>query len=224
MTSGVRRHDSFIRKLRRQPLLRKLWSSHQLQLRVADAACPVPATTLEIGIDNFQHLSRFEQTTSWLTRENFLSLSRKHCEQQDCYIVTVVDAEGPLLGYGMAQANAVESRFLEVDQRVQWSEGTGTMFTGFVHPAARGRGIHTVLLVARINLLIRDCGMRWAVCAADADNFAAIRSLRRTTRLAAILQTRFRLGYPLRAVSVVDPTFKAHFLDAARGEASDSHS
>jgi len=224
MTSGVRRHDSFIRKLRRQRLLRKLWSSRHLQLRVADAACPVPATTLEIGINNFQHLSRFEQSTSWLTRENFLSLSRKHCEQRDCYVVTVVEAQSPLLGYGMAQANDVESRFSEVDQRVRWPKSTGTMFTGFVHPKARGRGIHSVLLVARINLLIRECGMRWAVCAVDADNVAAMQSLRKTTRLAAVLETRFRLGFPRRAVSVIDPTFDAQFLDAPCREASDSHS
>lgn len=225
MTSRVQGHHPFIFKLKRQPFVRKLWSNRQLYLRVADTVCTVPTTTLEVGINDFRHLSRFEQTTSWLTRDDFLALSRKHCEQRDCFILTVVDAQGPLLGYGMAQANAVESRFSEVEQRVSWPGGTGTMFSGFVHPSARGRGIHSMLHLARIRFLIRECGMRWAVGAVEADNVSAMHSSQKTTnfRLAAILETRFRLGVPLRAVSVIDPTFDAQFLDAPLREASGSH-
>jgi ribosomal protein S18 acetylase RimI-like enzyme len=225
MTSDVQGHDSFIFKLKRQPFVRKLWSSRQLYLRVADTALTIPATTLEVGINDFQHLSRFEQTTSWLTREDFLSRSRKHCEQRDCYIFSVVDAKGPLLGYGMAQANAVESRFSEVEQRVRWPRGTGTMFSGFVHPSARGRGIHSMLHVTRISFLIRDCKMHWAVGAVEADNVSAMHSSQKTPnfRLAAILETRFRVGFPLRAVTAIDPTFDAQFLDAPLREASGSH-
>lgn len=226
MTSGVQGHDSYIFKLKRQPFVRKLWSNRQLYLRVADAVCTVPTTTLEVRINDFQHLSRFEQTTSWLTRDDFLSLSRKHCEQGDCYILTIADTQGPLLGYGMAQANASESHFSEVDQRVRWPDRTGTMFSGFVHPSARGRGIHSVLHVARINFLIRECGMRWAVGAVEADNISAMQSSKKTTnfRLAAILETRFRLGFPQRAAFPMDPSFHAQFLDAPRREASGSHS
>ena len=226
MTPGVPRHASFIWKLRRQPFVRTLWSNRQLCLRVADTVCAAPATTLEFGINDLQHLSRFEQTTSWLTRDDFLSLSRKHCEQRDCYIITVVDAQGPLLGYGMAQANAVESHFSEVDQRVRWPDRTGTMFSGFVHPSARGCGIHSMLHVARINFLICECGMRWAVGAVEADNVSAMHSSQKTTnfRLAAILETRFRLGFPLRAATAIDPTFDAQFLDAPLREASGSRS
>ena len=225
MSSGVPRHDSLIRKIRRQPLVRKIWSDRRLHLLVTDATCSAPATTLEIGINNFQHLSRFEQTTSWLTRDVFLSLSRRHCERRDCYIFTVADAHGPLLGYGMAEANAIQSRYTEVDQRVRWPKGTATLFSDFVHPEARGRGIHSVLQAARINFLIREAGMRWIVSAVEADNLSAMRSARKTSfRFAATLETRFRLGFHLCAVSVIDPTFDAQFLDDPRYEVNDSYS
>jgi len=225
MTSSLPRRETFIWRLKRQPLFRKGWSTRQLHLLVVDAPCSAPAAALEVGINNFQHLDRFEQTTSWLTRDAFLSFARRHCERRDCYIFTVVDARGPLLGYGLAQANAIESRFSEVDQRVRWPQRTATLFTDFIHPAARGRGLHSVLQAARINFLFRETGMRWIVSAVEADNFPAMQSSRKTGfRLAATLETRFRLGLRRCSASVVDPTFNAQFLDDPRYKASDSHS
>jgi hypothetical protein len=90
------------------------------------------------------------------------------------------------------------------------------MYGGFVHPHARGRGVHDILRAARINFLIGERGMRWVVGAVEADNSSAMQSTRKASyfRRVATLRTRYRFGFPTRSVTVVDRTFDAEFLDA----------
>jgi GNAT superfamily N-acetyltransferase len=207
---------SLLLRLTNHPLARKAWSDRQLNLFVAEANCPIPTNALQIRVNDFDHINRFEQTTSWLTRDGFISFASEHCARPDCYIFTVADADGPLLGYALAEANALQSDFGEVDQSVRWRKLTATMYGGFVHPQARGRRIHDVLRAARINFLIGERGMRWVVGAVEADNSSAMQSTRKAGyfRMVATLRTRYRLGIPSRSVTVIDKTFDAEFVDA----------
>lgn len=206
-------YDSFLVKLKKQPLVRKAWSDKELNLFYADHVCTAPATRLKVGINDFEHIRRFEQTASWLTRDSFLSFAKDNCDQPNRYILTVADADGPLLGYSLAEADSVQSDFGAVEQCVRWPRGTATLFGSYVHPRARGHGIHNILRIARINFMIGELGMSWAVGAVEGDNLSAMRSALKASyfKMFATLRTRYRLGFAKRSVQVIDNAFKAEY-------------
>lgn len=205
----------FIDKLRRQPAVVRLWSERTLHLFATDSAGDGALEALDIRINDADHIHRFEQTVSWLTRAEFIAQYDRRIKMPGMFIFTVANADGPLLGYGIAHAGTIESVYTHVDQRVIWSERTGTIYGGFIHPAARGRRLHAALQAARVRYLIADCGMRWVVSGVTSDNPAALRSAKVTkSSPVADLTTKYRFGRASKSVIRHSSGFVADFVDA----------
>ena len=208
--------NGVLAKIARQPVVVRLWSDHILHLFAADAPGAGAPADLDIRINDMAHVERFEQTAPWQTREDFSAGARRRIEEGATLLFTVAHADGPLLGFGLAQPNATDTLYTHVGQRVVWPERTATMYGGYIHPMARGRGLHAALQIARIHHLVGTLGMRWVVSAVVSDNAAALSSAGKTNaRAVALLRTRRRLGLRTMTAERIDPTFDAHFVDAA---------
>ncbi|MBB4632618.1 GNAT family N-acetyltransferase [Sphingosinicella soli] len=208
-------------KIARQPVVVRLWSDHTLHLFAADAPGAGAPDTLDIRINDMAHVERFEQTEPWQSRDDFIAAARQRIETGTSLLFSVAHADGPLLGFGIAQPNARETLYTHVGQRVLWPERTATMFGGYIHPMARGRGLHTALQTARIHYLVGTLGMRWVVSAVVSDNAAALASAGKTNaHPVAILNTRRRLGRARMTARRLDPAFDAKFVDAQQEDAA----
>nr|ART36151.1 B351 [uncultured bacterium] len=208
--------NGVLAKIVRQPAVVRLWSDHILHLFAADTPGAGAPADLDIRINDMAHVERFEQTVPWQTREDFIANARRRIEEGTPLLFTVAHAEGPLLGYGLAQPNATDTLYTHVGQRVVWPERTATMYGGYIHPMARGRGLHAALQAARIHHLIGTLGMRWVVSAVVSDNTAALASAGKTNaRPVALLRTRRRFGLATMTAERLDPAFGAQFVDAA---------
>jgi L-amino acid N-acyltransferase YncA len=207
--------DSIISKILRQPAIVRLWSDHALHMFASDTPGTGAPAEFDIRINDMSHVRRFEQTVPWQTREDFISAAERRIAEGKTLLFTVAAADGPLLGYGLAHPNAEDTLYTHVGQRVLWPERTATLYGGYVHPMARGHGLHTALQRARIRYLIADLGMRWTVSAVVSTNAAALASARKSgARLVAVLHTRRRLGMARMTAERIDPAFDARFVDA----------
>jgi L-amino acid N-acyltransferase YncA len=208
--------DGILSKIARQPAVVRLWSDHALHLFAADTPGIGAPADLDVRVNDMNHVRRFEQTVSWQTREDFIAAAERRLAEGKTLLFTVAAADGPLLGYGLAHPNAEETTYTHVGQRVLWPERTATLYGGYVHPMARGHGLHTALQRARIRYLIADLGMRWTVSGVVSTNLAALASARKAgVRPVALLHTRRRLGMARMTAERIDPAFDARFVDAA---------
>jgi RimJ/RimL family protein N-acetyltransferase len=208
--------DGILSKIARQPAVARLWSDHALHLFAADTPGADAPADLDVRINDMSHVRRFEQTVPWQTREDFVSAAEQRLAEGRTLLFTVAAADGPLLGYGLAHPNSEDTIYTHVGQRVVWPERTATLYGGYVHPMARGHGLHTALQLARIRYLIAELGMRWVVSGVVSTNLAALASARKSgLRPVALLRTRRRLGTARMTAERIDPTFDARFVDAA---------
>ena len=207
--------DSILSKIARQPAVVRLWSDHRLHLFASDAPGPGAPVEFDIRVNDMSHVRRFEQTVPWQTRVDFISSAERRLAEGKTLLFTVAAADGPLLGYGLAHPNAEETTYTHVGQRVLWPERTATLYGGYVHPMARGRGMHTALQLARIHYLIAELGMRWTVSGVVSTNAPALASARKSgSRPVALLHTRRRFGTARMTAERLDPAFDARFVDA----------
>lgn len=208
--------DGIFSKIARQPAVVRLWSNRALHLFAADTPGDGAPADLDIRVNDMNHVRRFEQTVPWQTHEDFVSAAERRIAEARTLLFTVAAADGPLLGYSLAHPNAEDTTYTHVDQRVFWPERTATLYGGYVHPMARGQGLHTALQQARIHHLITNLGMRWVVSGVVSTNLAALASARKSgLRPVARLRTRRRLGMARMSAERIDPAFDARFVDAA---------
>lgn len=208
------RADALMSKLGRQPAVARIWSNRALTIYATSSAGTPPLPDFDIRINDLDHIDRFEQTVSWLSRDEFVSAARKRIAGGGL-VFTCADRAGPLLGYGYAHPDANETTYTHVGQRVIWPAHTGTIHGGFVHPSARGRAMHAALQAARVHHLVSTCGMRWVVSGVASDNAAALASVAKTElRPVARLSTQRRLGQVDMQAERIDPAFDAVFPDA----------
>lgn len=200
-------------KVRQQPIAVRLWSNRMLHL-LGSSDVPETDQTLDIRINDFGHIERFEQTVSWLSRQTFIEENRRRIAE-GTLVFTLADDEGPLLAYGFAHRDTPQSVFPYVNQRVVWPPATGTIYGGFVHPSARGRGLHGSLQTARIAHLVGECGMKHVVSGVTGDNASAMASAQKAgLQPIADLCTRYRLGKPTKSVVRHRHDFNAGYPDA----------
>jgi len=208
--------NSILSKIARQPAVVRLWSDRALHLFAADMPGTGAGADLDVRINDMNHVRRFEQTVPWQTREDFIAAAERRLTEGRTLLFTVAAADGPLLGYGLAHPDAEETTYTQVGQRVLWPERTATLYGGYVHPMARGRGLHTALQLARIHHLIAERGMRWTVSGVISTNAPALASARKAgLRPVALLRTRRRLGMTRMTAERIEPAFDARFADAA---------
>lgn len=206
--------DGILSKIARQPVVVRLWSDRALHLFAADTPGPGAPAGMDVRVNDMNHVRRFEQTVPWQTREAFIASAERRIAGGTTLLFTVAADDGPLLGYGLAHPNAEDTTYTHVGQRIVWPEKTATLYGGYVHPMARGRGLHTALQMARIHYLIAALGMRWVVSGVVSTNAPALASARKSgLRPVALLRTRRRLGMARMSAERLDPAFGARFMD-----------
>lgn len=146
--------------------------------------------------DDWAQLERFERTEHWLRRKDFL----RTCEQRLAageHVYTIAD-DGRLLAYGWLVPHQKRSWFPAVCQELLYPAGAAVLYNAFTHPAARGRGLHTLVTEERIADAFQVFDADAAYTAVNTANDAA-RHVKHSTGMEPWLELscRIRLGRTL---------------------------
>lgn len=189
-------------KVQRQSAIVRLWSDRTMHLFISNSTFEETPEGHEVRINDLAHIERFEQTETWLPRADFIAQCRSRIETPDLFVITIAAETGLLLGYTLAQANAHDSYFPYVGQRILWPARTATAYGTYVHPLVRGRGLNGALRGARNRFLLGKKGMESVVGAIHSDNRASLRSTAKGLgQPIADLRTQFRFGIATRTVT-----------------------
>jgi len=193
--------------IRKQPAAVRLWSSRRLHLfgiSKEDGAA-IRATT-EFRRNHLPDLEAFEQTERWLTRDAFLASARQRIDAGEDVYTRVED--GRLVCYGWLRRDCRRNRYAYVDQTVEFAPGTALIYNGWVHPAARGRGLHQEAQRFRIADVLAEPAGRYLFSAVEEPNRAAHKSaVRAGLRPQAVLETRTRFGRQRKSAQRADGAY-----------------
>ncbi len=141
---------SVTKRLRNSRLARWLRYDHTLIVyrRLREPQQQALERSPRVRRDDWAQLESFERTERWLRREDFLQT----CEQRLAageHVYTIAD-DGRLLAYGWLVPHQERSWFPAVCQELLYPAGAAVLYNAFTHPAARGRGLHTLVTEERI--------------------------------------------------------------------------
>ena len=170
------------------------------------------ASSLPFNYNSWDDLACFEQTERWLAREQFLAEARQRLDDGNCCVTLVED--GVLVYSAWYRPNARMTPFPHVGQKIEFPEGTATTYNSYSHPKARGRGIHTNGLRARVAGAFADPACRFAFAAIEPSNIPPWKAAMKVGfRHMLTLTTRRRLGRAVMAASLM-PDAPGLALDA----------
>lgn len=147
-----------------------LWlGSHRtLYLMVATRESRVPPVTdLPFRINCWEDLERFEETERWHNRGEFLARARERLDRgTDC--ITLVQ-DGQLAFVDWMKADSKQALFNYVGHTVVFPPRSSTQFSGYVHPAHRGRGLFLEGMRRVLDHLFEKTDTRYAMAAVEGD-------------------------------------------------------
>lgn len=152
-----------------------------------------PKTSLPFKTNSWDDLERFEATERWHDRKVFLEQARENMEKGISCITVVLD--GQLAFVDWARPDSDRARFGYVEQTVIFPPRVSTQFSGYVHPAHRGRGLFHEGMRRVLHHLFENTDTEYAFAAVEHTNATAFNAhLRIGFDTIAMLETSCFLG------------------------------
>lgn len=184
----------------KHPLSRWVWSDDWLcVMRVGPESLASLPDAPEVAMDSWAHLELFEQTESWLTKEQFLALARRRLSR-GLHVFSIAD-QGVLACYLWLEPQRSKATYAEVDLELPLPEKSCTSFHGYTHPAARGKKYYTKCKAACIRWAFQVNGSQHLFTGVNPANLASLKAAHNTGYSEyARLHRRTRFGKCVRTI------------------------
>lgn len=173
---------------------RWLWSYRRLYLMAATRESREhPTTDLPFKNNSWEDLKHFEATERWHDRNVFLNDARDKMDKGISSITLILD--GQLAFVDWARPDSDRARLGYVGQTVIFPPRMSTQFSGYVHPAHRGRGLFHEGMRRVLHYLFENTDTEYAFAAVEHTNETAFKAhLRIGFDTIAMLETTCFLG------------------------------
>lgn len=150
-----------------------LWSDRYLVIYRSDRAESekMAAPSTRIRPNSLEDLETFDQTETWLSRDQFLADAEKR--MADGEVVFTATENGKLIYYTWMVPEQEDNYFPFVDQPYRFPPGSVVSYNSYTHPDARGRGLHTAGMRAMIKWALAQPHINYVYGAVDIDNTAS---------------------------------------------------
>jgi RimJ/RimL family protein N-acetyltransferase len=197
---------ALIRRLKtvvvKHPLSRWLWRDDRLcVVRAGPESLALLPDTPEVVMDSWAHMELFEQTESWLSRDQFLNMARRRLER-GLHVFSIVDG-GVLASFVWLEPNRATATYSEVGQELALPDKSCTSFHGYTHPKARGKKYYTKCKVACMRWAFTEGGCQHLFTAIDPSNHVSLHVAKKLGfEVYARLYRRTRFGHQRHAAEL----------------------
>lgn len=184
----------FLHHARNNSISTRLWSQKTLYLMAATRETRIPPQVdLPFKVDSWDDLEKFQPTERWHHRESFLADARNKLNQGIHCITLVQDSQLAFVDWVRPGSN--QARFGHVDQIVLFPERVSTQFSGYVHPAHRGKGLFLEGMRRILDYVFEQTDTQYAFAGVEQGHTIAYQShLKVGFEVIARMDTRHRLG------------------------------
>ncbi len=200
--------DCGLSAVRKRLYLHRLWSTRELLIFMADETAKTSlAWSEDFEVNSRDSLILFQPCGRHQNRDAFLSQAESDMESGGIAVTLVED--GQLVAWSFASPSS-KAHLSWVEQDVVCPRQSARLFSAYVAPRLRGRGIHTQQQGIRIAHMLERFEKVFGFVRSD--NEAAISAARKNGMgHVATLRTTWRLFFPLKSVILNDLMLGMHF-------------
>ncbi|MBA4758409.1 hypothetical protein [Sphingosinicella sp.] len=194
--------------LSKKPVVYRFWSTRQLWVFRADNRDRDNLKWTEpFEVNSIDALERFEPIERWHDRDTFLADAKSRIARGGVAVTLVRDGKLVSWSFGIP---TTESYMPYVDQKIIFPTNAASIYSGYVAPSERGKGIHRQQQNRRVAALLDKCEAIFSF--AEGANKAAIKAaMGSAMHHVATLETRWRFYKPHKRVIVIDPALDMRF-------------
>lgn len=140
-------------------------------MAMTEDSCRPSETTLPFKVNHWEDMEFFEETESWHNKENFLNMMKERKRNGGNCLTLVLDNQLAFVNFfGL---NSKQSFFSDVNIKVSYPPNTTTLYSAYIHPQHRGKGLYSIGQKFIINHLFNSTDTKFCVCAVKCENRAA---------------------------------------------------